>query len=113
MMVKELKRMKGYLYSIWSGRLRVFEGEVVTVERKYDSYGIRKQSSYFLVNAKKKVTCGEEPGVIYNKMVWLTERNDDIGRKLLIEYEEVCIEQLKEKIDNHKYVIKLLNEAEL
>lgn len=109
-MAKEVKRTKGYLYSIWRDYLKIYEGEAITLEYINENHRRIKprRVSLFVMNNGKKFGCSEEPGVVFNKMVWLTEKNDDIGRDLLIEYERLCIERLKEKIYGHRHTIEIL-----
>ena len=48
------------------------------------------------------------PGVVYNAMVWLKERDDVLAAGLLVEHESYQIAQLKEKIKNHENKIDIL-----
>ena len=100
-MLKSIKE-NCYLYSLWSGRLVVHPGHV---HKGYlnDDVG-RFQSK------NKSFGCSIHPGVMYNSVVWLEERNDDRAKDILIEYEETQITALQEKIDNHLHKIKILKE---
>jgi hypothetical protein len=95
-------RKKCYLYSLSCGTLKVQEG-VVTESRHDENVGIFKTKN-------RGVGCSIKPGVAYNAMVWLEERNDELGRNLLIGYEEQAIASLQERINSHLEKIKILKD---
>lgn len=96
----DLKR--GYIYSIWSGILRKYEG---TISGTFDG---GKTSLFIASNNKKRYLCSIEPEEVYNGMVWLSEENDELAISILVEYEECAIDALKERIDNHRSKINTL-----
>lgn len=97
-----------YLYSRWRGEFEIHEGDV------YASKFVG--TSYFKYNAgrkEKRIRCGPEPNIIYNRVLWMTERNDDLARELFIAHEEDCVKELQLKIAWHKKnILKIKNEME-
>ena len=92
----------GFLYSLWNGRFMVYEG-CVTPSVFDDNLGNFKTRT-------KTINCNIKPKVVYNAVVWLSTRNDELAKQILIEYEEVQIIKLQFKIDNHLTKIKVLKE---
>lgn len=86
---------RAFLYSTWSGVLKVTTGKVLQVKR-FESIG-----TFCSENDEKIVTCHLEPEKIYNAMVWLPERNDEKAINCIMKYHEKEIEKLKNKIENH------------
>lgn len=103
-----LKRTRGYLYSIWTGRIIVAEGyaEMILMNRN-DVQG-RFIVEDIASNKKKRYQCAAAPRLMFNKVIWLEERDDDLAKSLFIKYEEQCIKELEEKIKNHEQNIKTL-----
>jgi hypothetical protein len=101
---------KGYLYSLWSGKLRVHEGQVGY--RDWNGNGIFKSIT------GNRFTCSMEPGIVFNAVVWLEEDDKQLACKILISYEKEQIQilqdkimKLQEKIGNHQCKISLLEDA--
>jgi hypothetical protein len=92
-----------FIYSPWRDRVAMYEGFVRSIGRRDDS-------AYF-VNRTKRLSCARAAGEVYNSMVWLTERDDDRARKLLITHEEVQIGLIQKRIDNHRAKINTLKEG--
>ena len=90
--------VNGFLYSIWNGSVKVYKGEAIVIDEKR---GIFKSKS-------KRFTCHAEPGEIYNAVVWLEERNDEIAIQLLIDYNYQQLDSAYEKVDNYKDKIQML-----
>jgi len=93
---------KAFLYSLWSGKFRVFEGDI-------RESGIGGHCGLF-GSRIKRFLCSKEPRVVYNAVVWLTERDDNLARSILVKYEENAIALLQEKIENHYTKISILQE---
>ena len=106
----------GYLYSVWTGQIEEFKGEIYhrdeyTHEGKwypsrtrfiaYDKYG-RRTKSY---------DCSNVEGEFYNKVVWLKKPNLNKAVKEFIRYEKSEILKLKQRIDHHKMVIDSLKNS--
>lgn len=89
-----------YIYSIWTGRLKVYEGSVY---RRYDD-----ESSASFKTKTKRYLCSSQPGTVYNGTLWLPEMNLAEATRILIEHEELRIATLEEQIANHIEKIKLL-----
>lgn len=116
---REVVAEKAYLYSLWKDdKLRVYEGyvyktsDVYSFEREHE-FHVR---CFFMIDGvissreKKNYNCGEEEGEIYNKVLWLKEPDEQRAKGIFIEYERRQIEQLEEKIEKHRKLIKLLEE---
>lgn len=100
--------IKGYLYSMWSGKLRVHEGYVE--ESKY----ARGRYHFHVTRGGKpikRLMCSVEPGVITNATVWLPERDDQKAIDILVQYELEQIEKCKEKIEHHENKIETLKKG--
>lgn len=93
---------KVYLYSLWSGMLKVYEGDI------YSSPWAGQGS--FLSDGKRK-GCSLEPKKVHNAMVWIPERDDQLARVILIQYEEMEIKKLQDKIENHLNRINILKDV--
>lgn len=93
---------KGFLYSIWTNEFRVYEGKVLSTNRK------SLDGLAFFCFARIRINCSLKPGEIYNSMVWLKERNDQFAIDIMIKYQEEQIKNLKRKIDNHSNKIILI-----
>lgn len=94
----DLVRKNCYLYSLWSGQVKVYEGDV------YERWRV----DGIFVTKTKNFTCSTKPEVVSNAVVWLPEPNERLARQILIQYHEKEISKLKEKIDNHINKILIL-----
>lgn len=112
---------KAFLYSLWqSHTLRVYEGLVKRITRNPDwNYGeLHSVETLFECDETKKVyslqkssyTCADKEGQVYNKMVWLSSRDDRRAKDIFIEYEEREIKKLEARIDSHRRIIEFLKE---
>lgn len=113
---------RGYLYSLWSGQLRIYEGSVIPGRGRRSDYGRAEfilerrflDDGTFIVyqnKVEKTMSCSINPGEVMNAVVWLTERDDKRACDILIEYEKACIATLQEKIDGHKNKIRILENS--
>jgi len=93
---------KAYLYSLWSGQLKIYEGVV------YKSVYTRNNNVAKFVTKVKRFTCSAESGVVHNSVVWFVEQDDEYAKAILVGYEEAAISALQERIDNHLQKIKAL-----
>lgn len=97
---------KGYLYSRYKGRFEVHYGTITPL-----NYGRRRDYARFEYKngqKEKRLQCWYKPGVVYYGTVWLSERNDELARKLFLDYEKNCILELEERIDRHHGCIETL-----
>lgn len=97
--------MEGYVYSLWSGRLLVKKATINEYPADSRNVGL----SYARFTDGSYVVVNKDPAKMYNAMVWMEDRSDEIAIGLLIEHEMVQIEKLQEKIGNHNHKIKILN----
>lgn len=101
-------KQKVYLYSIGDEGLLFLEG-YIDHKRRY--YGGNRLP--FCIDGRFKSMCGRKSGYMYNGHVWLPERDDELARKILMEYENARIKDLERQIESHKKKIKILNESPL
>ncbi len=87
-----------YLYSLWNGRLMVYEGDIYEDVRGGGTF----------VSKTKRFGCSLDREVVYNAIVWLEEHDEQLAKHILIEYEINQIARLQEKIDNHLHKIRIL-----
>jgi ribosomal protein L24 len=87
-----------YLYSLRMGELKVYEGEV---RKTVNLDGI-------FITETGNIACSSEPRDVYNGVVWLPEKHDNLAKSILIQYEEAEIAILKEKIEYHSNIIRNL-----
>lgn len=107
-----------YLYSTWKdGKLNCYSGYVKEYKCFDDYNGDILRPTYwrFIVDEKfiserqrTSYNCDREEGVIFNKVVWFRERDDEKAKTIFIEYERHQIEQLRAKIEQHERIIELL-----
>lgn len=93
-----------YLYSKRSGRIEVRHGSI----RPNNRYKAR--FIYERCGKDTYLQCPLEPCVVHAGVVWLEERNDAKARDLFIDHELEAICELEEKIERHKWNIKLLRQ---
>jgi len=97
-----------YLYSLWNdGFLAIKEGSV----GKYghtDCFGQPIHDAYFSFRTRGYRQIQDTPGVVYNATVWLVERDDQLAKNILLEYENQMISLLEEKIENHRRKVSIL-----
>lgn len=91
-----------YLYSLWTGRLKEYKGDIYESMRNDNLANFKTETHRYL--------CSMQPGVVYNGSVWFAEQNIEKAKKCLIEYEEINILEFQEKIKNCLHRIKVLKE---
>lgn len=92
---------KAFLYSLWTGEFKLYEGRIVTGEKYKD--GMAR-----FIGEKKEMICPSKDGEIYNSIIWLTDRDDQKVIDIMVKYQEEKIEELKKKINNHLNKINLI-----
>lgn len=92
---------KGYLYSLWTGRFLVKEGVIKIHE--WD----KTTASFMSIDGRRYIV-NSEPGVVYNAMIWLEKKTDNLAIELLINYENTRIIQLQGQIENHINKIEII-----
>lgn len=92
-----------YIYSMWSGILRVYEGSVRSLPTRTVFVGNKPGG--------KDLHCSDTFGEVYNAVVWFPFRDDDLAKNTLIRYELDAIAKLKEKIDAHINKISLIKHS--
>ena len=105
----------GYLYNLWNGTLKEYQGEVLHKTEHEVGYGMlaSREVTYFIVRDKngrsvKKLCCSYVEGEICNKSVWLSEADRAKAASILIEYEKQRIAELQFRIKNHEELIDSL-----
>ena len=92
-----------YLYSLWNDQFTVTEGTVVIF------CGNRRAHAKFECDARREyITVDPAPSKISKAKLWLHERDDELARRLLIEYHEECIADLKKKLTGHEQKLDIL-----
>jgi hypothetical protein len=99
--------MQGYVYSLWSGRLKIQEATI----NNYPKDSRNAKLAYARFYNGGYVEVNQTPGQMHNAIVWLEERNDEIAIAILIEYERQQISKLQDKIENHEYKIRILQNS--
>jgi hypothetical protein len=98
---------KGYLYTEWNGELTVKEGTVMRNQWCYQDEAIFRYSE----KDGDWVKCHAEPEQIVFAKFWLPERNDELGRKILVEYHESQIDKLLRAVASHEAKVYKLKNA--
>ncbi len=92
-----------YLYSLWNDQFTVTEGTVVICS------GNRRAHAKFDCDTKREyIVVDPAPGMIRQAKLWLHERDDELARRLLREYHEECIADLKKKLHSHEQKLDIL-----
>ena len=92
-----------YQYTLRNGGLFVHDGTIIEDDdHKYVYFKDKK--------IKARCPSEEEFGVICTKgsSLWLTERNDELAKRIFIEYELQCVVDLQKQIDRKLELIKAL-----
>ena len=90
-----------FLYTLWGGSLKAYQGEIKPVN---------EERSVFRSKTKRFI-CASESKTIYNAVVWLPVRNDELAIELLIIHNEQQIESLKDRMLHYELKIKTLSDA--
>ena len=97
----------GYLYKIYNAALREYPGEVIINERRNKMMSSsRRGRAVFQVNcglpwAYKNLTVCINEGEVYNGMLWLKESDIYRAAKILHNYEDEKMNQLREELHIH------------
>lgn len=99
----------GYLYSRYRGKFEVHYGNIfpMNYDRRRNEY---VKFSYSNGRFDKHTTCWAKPGVMHYGALWLPERDDELARKLFLEYEKDCVKELEERIARHRSTIEVLKD---
>ena len=102
-------RTYGYLYGIHQrNKLTIREGYMEKFWNDGDIgiFHFKCPPDFYYKGADVwSATCKLKPGEVYNDLLWLEDRNDNLAIELFVKREEERIEELKEKI--HKYERKI------
>lgn len=98
---------KLYHYSIRNGKFAVKEGVVRESATHWSYPYVDFQGERRLAPRKDKIgkLCQGGPSL------WLFERDDELAKKMFIEYEEKCIEKLQQDIDKRRELIEIIKEG--
>lgn len=99
----QLLKEKAYLYSLWSGKLIEYTGDIYY-------FSMRSNLDYWFhpYKVNKNINCSGEEGVMYNSVVWLSNSDVKHAAEILMKYQEQCIALLQERINNHLNKIEVL-----
>lgn len=106
-MMTEEHVSKGYLYTLWGDTFTVKEGVLI------DNHWRSKREMIFQYGKRDGdwTTCSPDPGVVVKAKFWLPERDDVLARKIMLNYHQSCIEDLRKKIASHEAKIKIIQDA--
>lgn len=94
-----------YKYTVRNGKFFFHEG--AAIER-----GSRKCVYFKAKSSTERYPKEAEFGVVHanGPSLWLTERNDELAKRILIEFEEQGLADLQKQIERKAELIKLLKE---
>lgn len=96
----------GYLYSMKTGIMKVYEGDIYErLNKKFDNRCI------FVVDGRRHNLCNAVAGEMFNGLVWLPEKDDNKAIDILIDNEKLAISKLRDEIEYHEKRIELLRNA--
>lgn len=99
-----------YLYTARNGKFNVWEGVITENRRRYWTRLVvkfKKRSGVEFLPKEDEIGCIVTAG----PKVWLTERDDALARKLLLEYEEEKLKELERAMTKKKELIAVLREG--
>lgn len=100
---------KGYLYNLWQGSIREYYGEIV---RRYGEDMPESRCLFKVLDEHgremKSLLCSPIEGTIYQKSVYLHDKDKKRAAKILIENEEHEIAKIEFKLRNRKEIIETL-----
>ena len=122
---KTLIKGTAYLYSLWkSEKLMCFEGKIEEcVNDKGYSYRLGRNeysNPYGLFTANEKPVrsrshnsyeCSLEEGVVWNNMLWLSQRDDKKAAEIFIKYQEELLEESMKRVKAYQRKIDMLKEV--
>ena len=122
---KTLIKGTAYLYSLWkSEKLMCFEGKIEKcVNGKGYSYRLGRNeysNPYGLFTANEKPVhsrshnsyeCSLEEGIVWNNMLWLSQRDDKKAAEIFIKYQEELLEKLMKRVKAYQRKIDMLKEV--
>lgn len=92
-----------YLYSLWNDQFTVTEGFVYILSGER-----RAHAKFYCEDRPNHVVIDPAPGVIRQAKLWLTERDDERAKRLLREYHEDRVTELKKQIASHEQKLDIL-----
>lgn len=90
------------LYELQDGKLILRTGIISSPDQVY-------RCATF-ISDQVKITCSDEPGVVYNSVVWFKNLNDELAKNLLISYHESSILVLEGRIMKHEQKINAIKD---
>ena len=122
---KTVIKEKAYLYSLWkSEKLMRFEGKIEEcINDKGYSYRLGRNeysNPYGLFKEKEKPVrsrshnsyeCSLEEGVVWNNMLWLSQRDDKKAAEIFIKYQQELLEELMKRVKAYQRKIDMLKEV--
>lgn len=99
-----------YLYTARNGKFHVYEGMIVENKRRFYMKHVvrfdgRTQLEYPPTDKQIGRVLGGGP------RLWLLERDDNLARKLFLEYEEEKLKQLEKQYNKKVELIRVLKEG--
>lgn len=104
----------GYLYSTRTGLVTVRKGVLYNRNNCARIHDDHYEFVYDPDNySSSRIICEKAAGVVYQKALWLPERDDELAKELFIEHDEKCIEKLKNDIQAHQMQIVAINNLQV
>ena len=95
-----------YNYVLRNGKLHIHEVKVIET-------GYKRKAGYFKdTNTTRSCPKVDDIGVILSSgaSLWLLDRDDELAKRLFIEFEENGIARLQEQIDKKSKLVEMLKE---
>lgn len=92
-----------YLYSFWSGHLRVYKGQIGQPDYRQngkDSNSDEDSETGVFVGLRKRFLCSSREAHVYNSVVWFSEPNESMARSILALHFRTVASIFKEKMEN-------------
>lgn len=93
-----------YLYMNYRGSIRVYKG--ISDDHVLPLYNV-----FYPTTGKKHFVCSRNRATVYNRMAWLTIRDDELARNLLMAAEELTREAVRKKVQQHTLTLKKLQKT--
>jgi hypothetical protein len=106
--MKELIEGKWFVYSIWPAKFECVECNLMEPKNRRVVLGTKTDGYIW----DRRYECSDIPGVVYNGLIWLHERDDKLAKEILLEYVTYQYEVTRKKANNFELKIKKLTEEE-
>lgn len=92
-----MNKIRAYLYTHPDDHtINVHEGYVEVLWLRQGLFTADNGARYYVSN---------EPGTLHYRKLWMTNRNDELAKRLYIEYHEHKVKEIERTLDMHKQAI--------